>query len=213
MTEASRTVLTRELAALEQTVAGALELVAAQVERVGHLLGRYDDRLVNVMLRSDDPIDDAFRAAQEQDLALIALHTPVAGDLRVALALLQIARHAERMGDQCVNIAKVVSLPDSHPRDHEISALLVDMAQRVHNEVVLARETLVDRDLELAATLEELDAQVGALNRETFRSALTADDREWAMSMVLVARSLERIGDNAVDIGEQVRFAETGEVV
>jgi phosphate transport system protein len=148
-------------------------------------------------------------------LSLLATQAPVARDLRVVAALLHVIKHIERMGDQCVNIAKLIPL-DGHepPTDEEILSRIERMGQLVRSEVSQAKQCFSLRDADLAEDLVRQDEDVNKLNREIFQIALDigddADRREWAMHMILVARCLERIGDNAVDIGEQTAFVVTG---
>jgi phosphate transport system protein len=88
------------------------------------------------------------------------------------------------------------------------------MGQHTRGEVRQAKRAFASRDVALAEDLVRQDHETNRLNREIFRIALQAgedpDTREWAMHMILVARALERIGDNAVDIGEQTAFVVTG---
>jgi phosphate transport system protein len=121
----------------------------------------------------------------------------------------------ERMGDQCVNICKQLPLSGHEPPTQpEILALLLRMGEIARSEVSQAKRSFADRDVGLAADLVRQDREVNQIQREIFRMAIEAGDdidtREWAMHMTLVARCLERIGDNAVDIGEQTTFVVTG---
>jgi phosphate transport system protein len=88
------------------------------------------------------------------------------------------------------------------------------MGRAVRAEIKQAKRAFGDRNVGLARDLVRQDDVVDNLNRECFQLALQigddADRREWAMTMMLVARALERIGDNAVDVGEQVAFVVTG---
>jgi phosphate transport system protein len=119
------------------------------------------------------------------------------------------------MGDQCVNIAKLIPLSGYEPPVRsEVLSLLVRMGALARSEVVQCRQAFTSRDAGLAEDLVRQDREINRANREIFRMAIEigddADTREWAMHMILVARALERIGDNAVDIGEQVAFVVTG---
>jgi phosphate transport system protein len=119
------------------------------------------------------------------------------------------------MGDQCVNVSKLLPLSGHEPpRNDEIIAKLIEMGKFVRSEVVQAKKAFEERDLELAENLVREDRAINRLNREIFQMALAAGDdydtREWAMHMALSARAFERIGDNAVDIGEQTAFVVTG---
>jgi phosphate transport system protein len=119
------------------------------------------------------------------------------------------------MGDQCVNIAKLVPLAGHEPpSDERMLRNIVTMGRQVRALLSQAKGAFAGRDLELARDLVRGDDVVDDLNRECFRLAIEIGDeqdrREWAMTMMLVARALERMGDNAVDIGEQVAFVVTG---
>jgi phosphate transport system protein len=121
----------------------------------------------------------------------------------------------ERMGDQCVNIAKLVPLSGYEaPKDKDILDALERMGQLAHSQVVEIRDAFASRNVELARDLVRQDSEINHLNRTIFRRAVEVGDnldmREWAMFMILVARCLERIGDNTVDIAEQVVFVVTG---
>ena len=148
-------------------------------------------------------------------LTLLATQAPVATDLRTVAALLHVIKHVERMGDQCVNIAKLIPLTGHEPPvDEEILAAVERMGELANSEVRQAKQAFELRDVDLAQDLVRQDEEINRLNREVFRMVVRAggdEDRlEWALTMVMVARALERIGDNAVDIGEQVAFVVTG---
>jgi phosphate transport system protein len=130
-------------------------------------------------------------------------------------ALLHMIKHIERMGDQCVNIAKLIPLSGHEPpAQREVLDVLARMGAFARSEVVQAKAAFATREVGLAEDLVRQDREINRLNREMFRLAIEIGDdpdtREWAMFMILAARALERIGDNAVDIGEQVAFVVTG---
>ena len=121
----------------------------------------------------------------------------------------------ERMGDQCVNICKVIPMTGHEPpADGEMVKLILTMGTHAKSLIAQAKRAFEERDVEMARDLVERDDIIDDLNRDCFRLALEigddADKREWAMTMLLAARAIERIGDNAVDIGEQVAFVVTG---
>jgi phosphate transport system protein len=139
----------------------------------------------------------------------------VASDLRLVAALLHVSRHLERMGDQCVNIAKLVPLSgDDPPAVPAMLDKIGEMGQLARSLIVQAGEAFAKRDAQLAYSLVDQDDRIDKLNRSVFQLALDIGDdpevREWAMHMMLMGRALERIGDNAVDVGEQTAFVVTG---
>jgi phosphate transport system protein len=205
----------QELAALEHSVLGGIDLVVEQVERVLEALQHQDVELAEFVIADDDRIDGRYLEVHQGILSLLARQQPVAGDLRLVAALLHVIKHVERMGDQCVNIAKLIPLSGHEPpRRDEILDKLMQMGQFARFEVIQCRAALAERDVALAESLASQDRDINRLNREIFRLAVEAGDdydvREWSMHMTLVARAFERIGDNAVDIGEQVAFVVTG---
>jgi phosphate transport system protein len=119
------------------------------------------------------------------------------------------------MGDQCVNIAKLIPLSGyDAPVDNDVLDAILKMGAFARSEVVQSKAAFAGRDVALAEDLVRQDREINRLNRDVFRAAIEIGDdpdrREWAMHMTLVARAIERIGDNAVDIGEQVAFVVTG---
>jgi phosphate transport system protein len=204
-----------ELQRLEEQALGGLDMVVTALDRAIEALDHQDVELASLVINDDDRIDGRYLEVHQGILSLMATQAPVAGDLRVVAALLHVIHHIERMGDQCVNIAKLIPL-DGHepPTDPEILDRINTMSKLARSEVGQAKQCFSLRDAELAEDLVRQDEQVNKLNREIFRLALDIGDdvdrREWAMHMILVARCLERIGDNAVDIGEQTAFVVTG---
>jgi phosphate transport system protein len=121
----------------------------------------------------------------------------------------------ERMGDQCVNIAKVIPLTGyDAPQRVEMVDRILRMGKQARSMLSQSKKAFLGRDVELARDLVRQDDLIDDLNKECFQIAVQVgedvDTREWAMTMMLVARAIERIGDNAVDIGEQVAFVVTG---
>ena len=215
MAEQARVHFQDELRALEGQALGALDLVVTTLDRTLEALEHQDIELASIVVNDDDRIDGRFLEVHQGILSLLALQAPVAGDLRTVAALLHVIKHAERMGDQCVNIAKVMPLVGHDPpADADLLDKIFRMARLARSEVAQAKQAFTLRDVSLAQDLVRQDEEINALNREVFRRAVEIgtdeDTREWAMTMMLVARALERIGDNAVDIGEQVAFVVTG---
>ena len=204
-----------QLAVLEEGALGALDMVVELLDHAMECLERQDVELATFVIADDGRIDGRYLEVHQGILSLLALQAPVATDLRLVAALLHVIRHAERMGDQCVNIAKVIPLVGNEPpADPELLQKLLRMGTAARAEVIEARLAFKERDVDLANDLHRQDREINRLNKEIFRRAVElgddADAREWAMVMTMVARALERLGDNAVGIGEQVVFVATG---
>src|SRR4051812_28967077 len=191
-------------------------MVTSTLDRTLEALEHQDIELASIVVNDDDRIDGRYLEVQQGILSLLALQAPVATDLRTVAALLHVIKHVERMGDQCVNIAKLIPLTGHEPPvDEDMLAAVERMGELAISEVRQAKQAFELRDVDLAQDLVRQDEEINKLNRRVFRMAVNAggadEDRlEWALTMVMVARALERVGDNAVDIGEQVAFVVTG---
>ena len=204
-----------DLKELERQVLGGLDLVMGQMDRALEAVSYQDVELAAMVVADDDRIDGRYLEVHQGILSLLARQAPVAGDLRIVAALLHVIRCIERMGDQCVNIAKLVPLSGyESPKDKDILDAIERMGQNARSQLSQSKEALAARNVELAQDLVRQDAEINRLNRQIFKRAVEIGDeldvREWAMFMILVARCLERIGDNTVDIAEQVVFVVTG---
>ena len=179
-------------------------------------LEHQDVELAEIVIADDDRVDGRYLEVHQGILSLLALQAPVAGDLRLVAALLHVIKHVERMGDQCVNIAKLIPLSGHEPpvqRGGARHARCGWAAARARRSSRPSAAFADARRRRSPRTSSRQDREINRLNREVFRLAIEigddADTREWAMHMMLVARALERIGDNAVDIGEQIAFVVT----
>jgi phosphate transport system protein len=200
---------------LEEQALGGLDLVIQALDRSLESVTYQDVELAGMVVADDDRIDGRYLEVHQGVLSLLARQAPVASDLRILASLLHTIRCVERMGDQCVNIAKLVPLSGyESPKDKDILDLIERMGRLARSQVTQAREAFSGRNVELAQDLVRQDAEINRLNRAIFRRAVEIGDdldtREWAMFMILVARALERVGDNTVDIAEQVVFVVTG---
>jgi phosphate transport system protein len=216
MAERTRQHFADELARVEAQGLGGLDLVVGQIDRVLEALEHQDVELAAMVIGNDDLIDGRYLEVHQELLSLFALQAPVATDLRVVAAMLHVMKNLERMGDQCVNIAKTIPLTGHEPPvREEVLERILRMGRIARTEVTQSKAAFANRDVDLAEDLVRQDREINALNREIFQLAIDIgtdpDTREWAMHMVMVARAIERIGDNAVDIGEQTAFLVTGE--
>ncbi len=213
--ESARPQFYDQLVLLEEQALGALDIVVEQIDRAMEALENQDVELATFVIADDDRIDGRYLEVHQGILSLLALQAPVAGDLRLVAALLHLIKHAERMGDQCVNIAKLIPIVGNEPPVvPELLDRVLRMGTAARAEVQESRLAFRGRDVDLANDLFRQDREVNRLNKEVFQLAVAVGDqidrREWAMTLTMMARAIERIGDNAVGIGEQVIFVETG---
>jgi phosphate transport system protein len=210
-----RTEYQQELDTLEASALGGLDLVSSALTRTLEAIEHQDIELAQIVVADDDRIDGRYLEVHQSLITLLATQSPVATDLRLISAMLHVLKNIERMGDQCVNICKVIPMTGHEPpADEEMVKLLLTMGAHTKSLIMQAKRAFQERNIEMARDLVVRDDVVDELNREAFRLALAigddADAREWAMTMLLTARAIERIADNAVDIGEQVAFVVTG---
>jgi phosphate transport system protein len=204
-----------ELHQLEEQTLSGIDLLVEQIDRTIEALRHQDVELAALVIVDDDRIDGRYLEVHQGILSLLARQAPVAGDLRLVAALLHVIKHIERMGDQCVNVCKLIPLTGHEPpTEANVHELVLRMGALARSEVLQAKTAFAGRDVELAEDLVRRDREINAIQRDIFRRAIEigdhADIREWAMTIILIARCIERIGDNAVDIGEQTAFVVTG---
>ena len=216
MSERTRVHYQEELEQLEERALGGLDLVIEALDRTLEAVEHQDVELAELVIADDDRIDGRYLEVHQAILTLLATQAPVATDLRLISALLHVHQEHRADGRPVREHRKLIPLTGHEPPpDERMVADLVTMGRQVQIADRPGEAGVrVDRDVELARDLVRQDDVVDNLNRECFRLAIEIGDevdrREWAMTMMLVARALERIGDNAVDIGEQVAFVVTG---
>jgi phosphate transport system protein len=204
----------------------ALDRIEAQLQEEGQrvvsavrgavrALQERDVELADEVIAFDDEIDAFFLRIEALIQSLLALQTPVARDLRLLLAIIHINLLLERSADSCVTIAKLSKLVSDVEPDPALVAVLTDMGERAEEMLRVALDSFSSRDLAGAESLAELDDLIDRANRRFVERLVDVmaepGFREWGLRMVVVARTLERIGDRAVDIGEQTAYLLTAE--
>ena len=174
-----------------------------------------DVELASEVIAFDDEIDRLFVGIENSIQSLLALQTPVARDLRLLLAVLHINLLLERSADGCVTVAKLSQLVADVQPDPALVEVLVEMGERAEEMLRVALDSFAKRDLAGAESLVELDELIDRANRRFVERLVDVmaepTHREWGLRMVVVARTIERIGDRAVDIGEQTAYLLTAE--
>jgi phosphate transport system protein len=205
-----------ELTALEAGLHEEGDLVLRALRSSLNALARGDSELADEVISFDDEVDKRYIAIEEGVQSLLARQTPVAADLRLVLAILRVNLHLERMADYCVTVAKLTKLMgDLRVGESAISGSIEDMGRRAEQMIRVALDSFAMRDPDKAHTLVELDELIDRANRHATEDVLSLgdspDEREYGLRMLVISRCVERIGDHAVDIGEQVVYLVTGE--
>jgi phosphate transport system protein len=210
-----RVTLQEDLDTLHASLLEEGELVLRAVRGAINALRENDPELADEVISFDDEVDAKYLALEQAIESLLARQTPVAVDLRFVLAVLHSNLHLERMADLCVTISKLTKLAHGLPPDDTTIEGFDEMASRAEEMIRVALDSFADRDVEGAESLVELDELIDRTNRRVVNYILDlgADEekREWGLRMILISRCLERIGDHAVDIGEQTAYLVTGE--
>jgi len=203
----------QELKDLKAEVVAIGRRCAEQTELSVRALVEGDADLAEAVVDADDEIDARTLAVEEHALEVMATQFPVARDLRLLHSLTYVAWHMERMGDLAVNIAKAARRTAGRKGPQTLYDLIQAQGNLVHRVLDAMLAALENADLELARKLPELDEPIDHLFKQFFRELArlqNEDDIEWASSMVLASRYLERVADNAVDIGERIQYMLTG---
>ena len=210
-----RVTLQEEMDTLQASLLEEGDLVLRAVRGSINALRENDPELADEVISFDDDVDARYLALEQSIESLLARQTPVAVDLRFVLAVLHSNLHLERMADLCVTISKLTKLAHGLPPDETLIEGFDEMASRAEEMIRVALESFVERDVDGAESLVDLDELIDRTNRRVASYILDLggemDKREWGLRMLLISRCLERIGDHAVDIGEQTAYLVTGE--
>ena len=209
-------VLQKEIGTLKKHI---LELSAMVEEALHDAVGAFnerDEQLASKVIERDAEIDRTEIEVEEEGLKILALHQPVAVDLRFIVSVLKINSDLERIGDLAVNTAqRAIALCQSGPVD--IPFDLVDMAARVKTMLKRSLDALVNFDAALAREVVGSDDDVDALNHDILDFArsevLRGTEHAGLIEFVSTARDLERIGDHAANIAKDVIYMLEGDIV
>jgi phosphate transport system protein len=198
---------------LEQLKTRLLEMGGLAEERVRAAVQALEPRnpaLVDQVLTGDGPINELHIEIDRRCFTLLALHQPMAVDLRAIVSAVKINTDLERVGDLAVNIAEAVRRYAQHPPVKELIDIprMAEIAQRMLRD---ALDAYVRRDIDLAQAVLNEDDALDALKTQVFRELLTymlhsPNTIEPSLDLILISRHLERIGDHATNVAEDVIF-------
>jgi phosphate transport system protein len=210
----SRAALDEALVALQQDLRTLASLVDVAIERSLLALEHLDRQLAEHVIRDDAEINELRYASEERAIELIARQQPIAGDLRLIVAVLSAVSELERMGDYCAGIARVALLHGDRP----LLKPLIDMprmAAVVREMLRDAIDAFIARDADFAEKVAKRDDEIDVLYEHIYRELLTymlADPTniDRATWLLWVAHNLERMGDRIQNICERTVFEATG---
>ncbi len=205
-----------ELDELERKVLSMVGRAEQMVEMAVQAVTTDDRDLAQRVIEADEGIDQTYFEVHTQWTTLMARHQPLGSDLRKMTVLIQLNVTFERMGDQCVNIAKIALFNEGLPRVERICDQVREMGDLVRPMIRTAIEAYVRGDTDEARLLPAMDRPVDRLNANMYKETVAVRDNpqllEWATKMLMVSRALERVGDQAVDFAEQTAYLITGEM-
>lgn len=209
--------LQRDLDKLRKSILTLSGLVEESTRKSIDFLRNHDDSLANEIERLEVRINDMEVDIEEDSLKILALHQPVAADLRFIIVVLKVNNDLERMGDQAVNIVnRVNTLSDNKELKNLLK--LEMMSEKVLAMVRGSLDALVEADTTLAEDVVAMDDVVDDLHAENYEilrdyASTHPDSISEAMSIATISSNLERIGDLSTNIAEEVLFMIDGEVV
>jgi phosphate transport system protein len=207
--------LQQDLDTIQATLLEEGELVLRALRGSLNALREADPELADEVIAFDDDVDRRYLDIEQGIEVLLARQTPVAVDLRLVLAMLHNNLHLERMADYCVTIAKHVKLAEGLGGEPRMLEAFEEMGERAEEMLRVALNSFSARNVARAESLVDLDELIDRANRRVVEQVLALGGdpalREWGLRMLMVSRCLERIGDHAVDIGEQTAYLVTAE--
>ncbi|ODT58339.1 MULTISPECIES: phosphate signaling complex protein PhoU [Paracoccus] len=207
----------RDLETIQAMVVKMGGMVEAAITDASTALDTRDQELADQVRRSDRAIDALEAQINEEAARLIALRAPTATDLRMVLAVMKISASLERVGDYAKNMAKRTEVLSQMPVINGSGMALRRMSQAVNKMLQDALDSYIRRDAELAQDVRQRDLEVDQMYNALFREFLThmmEDPRNITPCMHLhfIAKNVERMGDHATSIAEQVVYLVTGDL-
>jgi phosphate transport system protein len=210
-----RRVFHQQLDDLRERIAKLAARVTESIPRATEILLTQDLEGAELMVLADDEIDAKALEFDDACFEMLALQSPVAGDLRRIIAAMRIIAEIERSADLTVNICKAARRIYGHQLDPRLRGIVHRMGDQAHKLFKEATEAYLTDDVARAAALDDMDSYLDDLQREFVQAIFTSHSTEKlelqvAVQLAIVARFYERIGDHAVNVGERVRFLVTG---
>lgn len=207
----------RELEKIKKLILSLGAKVEEQVRMATQAVETHDAELAQQIIKSDYDVDEMEVEIEEECLKILALHQPVAVDLRFLIAVIKINNDLERIGDQAVNIAERVDVIAKR----DLSDLFFDytsMGEKVQEMLKMSLDALVSMDYDLAYSVVMRDDEVDQIKSDAYDRIKQAmsnhpDKIGYLINLLLISRHLERLADHATNIAEEVIYLIEGEIV
>jgi phosphate transport system protein len=205
----------KELEALDQEIVRMGALIERSTQDATTALVECDKGLAQRVMEGDAQIDRMFLDIEMRSLTLLAQQAPVAGDLRLIVAILRVLSDLERSGDLAYNIAKLVNLEDfCEPSPKAVKTLVSELGRAAGDLMSTAVDVWASKDEVLASEFEQRDDAVDELHARLIHELLNMKEEDYigaAIRLAMIGRYFERIADHAVNVGELVRYYVTGD--
>ena len=205
----------KELESLDQAIVSMGALVERSTQQATTALLEADKELAQKVRDGDQEIDQLFLDIEKRSLTLLAQQAPVAGDLRLIVAILRVVNDLERAGDLAYNIAKLVQIEDfREPGLKNVRALVSELGEAAAQLLGRAIDAWATKDERLAAEIGRQDDKLDELHARLLEELVELRGEESlapALRLAMVGRYFERIGDHAVNLADRVRYFITGD--
>jgi phosphate transport system protein len=207
----------RELQRTKRMILSLGAMVETRVRDTKTAIESFDAAIAEKIIKSDHQIDEMEVEIEEECLKIMALHQPVAVDLRFLVAVIKINNDLERIGDQAVNIAQRIQTITKHDKTDFIFDYSV-MSEKAETMLKMSLDALVNYDLDTALKVLTLDDEVDAIKNDAYGRIKTAIREQpehvgYLINLLLISRHLERMADHATNIAEEVVYMIEGEIV
>ena len=206
----------RELENIKKRILTLSSMVEERVQLAARAVENIDAELAQRIIRTDYEIDEMEVEIEEECLKVLALHQPVAVDLRFIIAVIKINNELERIGDQAVNIAERVDIIAKRPKPPFMFDYS-EMASKAERMLKMSLDALVNLDVDLAYKVITLDDEVDQIKNDAYDQIKQAikdlpERVGYYINLLLISRHLERLGDHATNIAEEVIYLVEGEI-
>jgi len=206
----------RELDNIKKRILTLSSLVEERVQLATRAVENIDAELAQGIIKADYEIDEMEVEIEEECLKVLALHQPVAVDLRFIIAVIKINSELERIGDQAVNIAQRVEVIAKRPKPPFMFDY-AEMGQKAQRMLKMSLDALVNLDVDIAYKVITLDDEVDRIKSDAYDQIKQAikdlpERVGYYINLLLISRHLERLADHATNIAEEVIYLVEGEI-